>query len=112
MATAQQTKCTHLIFMQRHNLPTRQAMALTDREWTDLTMHVRTFSFLGFNACKRYGSSFLLFATALNGLGLIISPLQAISLAMDTIKTSTVHQTVDSLLDLTDPDNYRYSYAD
>ena len=94
-----------VVFIQqngRSNLTLRQLMTFSDKAWADPATYARSFM-----SWKRYGSSLLIFAMTLNGLGFVISPLQEIFLGSDTIKTPTFNQQVQSLLDT--PDQFRNS---
>lgn len=100
-----------VVYMQRHrNISLRQVMVLADREWMDLYTHMRMFSFFGIGAWKRYGTSLLLLAMLLSLLGLVISPIQAILLSMETVKSPAESQTIRGLFDLPDafpsPDDF------
>ncbi|KAL3457441.1 hypothetical protein BJX64DRAFT_17811 [Aspergillus heterothallicus] len=99
-----------VIFMQRQEqLTIPQLMSLADRGWLDWATYGRAAVYW-----KRYGSSFLLVAILVNVLGMIVSPLQAVFLFSEAVKTPTKIQSISSLVDL--PSRFwvdgRYYYPD
>nr|GAT61411.1 predicted protein [Mycena chlorophos] len=91
-----------VVFLQsagrRRNISLRKAMALSDRSWTDVSVIAGLF----FGGWKQYGSSLLLVAILLNGLGAAISPVQELFLTTKTIKTPTWPEMMPELVDIPD----------
>lgn len=95
-----------VIFVQHRGaalgLTIRQVLVLADKGWVDPITYVRTFPGIVKAGWKRYGSSLLLLAMGLTALGGIIQPLQEILLTAKTIKTATVPQELNGVLDIPD----------
>ncbi|KAI7196526.1 hypothetical protein KC343_g10373 [Hortaea werneckii] len=79
-------------------LSMRKLTTMADRGWTDPETILKVL--LG--GCRKYGSSFLLFAILLNILGAVIAPLTQIFLSTKTFKVPTIPSETTDVMDIMD----------